>query len=314
MVDSILNSSAAGRIEQYIDAATADLTLRYPGDRSGQPVHTVYTSAANATADIVDQWGAQALDVLTANEELLTDLTDSHAVAMTAELLRRTPIVDLRFDFEDGYRSNGSDLDDARHVGDVIAGLGIKAGIRIPGLTADDWRRSIDLLEAVVGSLASTENVVFTIPKFRTLSQVDAAVDLCEAFDRVHGVTLRFELQIESPQAVIAADGSATVAAAIHRSRGPVRRTALRHLRLQRGVRNRRAAFNRSTIQSPTTQRPSCRPQPRRRACGCATARPRVMPDRPRTDDAHPAPSAPGHPVVWNAASTRAGTCIPAIW
>jgi hypothetical protein len=64
---------------------------------------------------------------------------------------------------------------------------------------------------------------VFTVPKLRAAAQVDAVVMICEEFERAHGLAdgvLRYELQIESPQAVLGADGRATVAEAIHRG-GP---------------------------------------------------------------------------------------------
>jgi hypothetical protein len=64
---------------------------------------------------------------------------------------------------------------------------------------------------------------VFTVPKLRAVEQVTATVLLCEELEKAHGLatgSLRFELQIESPQAVIAADGTIAVAPAIHRSEG----------------------------------------------------------------------------------------------
>ena len=51
---------------------------------------------------------------------------------------------------------------------------------------------------------------------------------------------LRFEVQVETAQAVLGADGTATVARMIHNSRRPMRRPALRHVRLHRRARDRR--------------------------------------------------------------------------
>ena len=61
------------------------------------------------------------------------------------------------------------------------------------------------------------------MPKLRAAEQATAAVWLCEALEHAHGLpdgTLRFELQIESPQAILGADGTATVAKALHLSSG----------------------------------------------------------------------------------------------
>jgi hypothetical protein len=67
------------------------------------------------------------------------------------------------------------------------------------------------------------DGFVFTVPKLRAVEQVSAVVALCEELERAHGLpdrALRFELQIESPQAVIGADGTTTLARAIARADG----------------------------------------------------------------------------------------------
>nr|WP_040630412.1 aldolase [Smaragdicoccus niigatensis] len=218
MAKSILDT---GLVERHVAAAAGYLASHYPGDRvAGQPVHTVYLSAAKADPSVIEDWGHRASELLEENRPFLTSIATESAVTQTATVLTHSPIRDIRFDFEDGYRSTGDEMRDARRVGTTVAQLPVKAGVRIPGLTPDDWRRSIAILEAVVAELDSTDDFVFTIPKFRALDQVGAAVELCRAFERAHGVSLRFELQIESPQAIVATDGTATVAAAIHRSQG----------------------------------------------------------------------------------------------
>lgn len=71
---------------------------------------------------------------------------------------------------------------------------------------------------------------VTTIPKFRALAQVEAALRLFDELERVHGLPrwfTAFELQIESPQAVLGADGTATPAKAIHLGQGAL--TALHY-------------------------------------------------------------------------------------
>jgi citrate lyase beta subunit len=221
MANSLFGSGLLDQIESHVAGAASYMEMRYPGDAEiAQPVHTVYTSAVNAGPDIIDVWRAKALDLVAGNRTVLSFLADDAAIDKTVELLSERPVRDLRFDFEDGYRSIGAEIDDARKVGAALSRMGIKGGIRIPGLTAGDWRRSIALLEVVAGAIGSTDGFVFTVPKFRALEQVDAAVAVCDAFEQAHGVALRFELQIESPQAIIAPDGTATIAAAIHRSEG----------------------------------------------------------------------------------------------
>jgi citrate lyase beta subunit len=95
-------------------------------------------------------------------------------------------------------------------------------GIRFKGLTLADRPRAVRTLELVLdGGLP--EGFVFTVPKLRAAEQVTATMWLCEALEHAHGLparSLRFELQIESPQAVLGADGTATLARALHLAEG----------------------------------------------------------------------------------------------
>ena len=224
MPQSLVQHGSLAEIEDLVDSAERYLRANYPGDRPDpQPVHTVYTSAAFASPDVVNDWAAAALRILDANRDVLSELTDGSVVDRARARLMDAPIMDLRFDFEDGYRGDDED-GDIRRTGAALAVLGIKGGIRIPGLTSMDWRRSVHILETLFDQWGSVPaQFVFTVPKFRALQQVTAAVKLCSLLEQVHGLqanTVRFELQIESPQAVIAADGSATVARAVHESEG----------------------------------------------------------------------------------------------
>ncbi len=114
---------------------------------------------------------------------------------------------------------------DARRAGHTLAELGTElCGIRIKGLTSAERMRAIRTLELVLDAAGTVPSgFVFTVPKLRAAEQATAAVWLCEALEQAHGLptrTLRFELQIESPQAILGADGTATVAKALHRSDG----------------------------------------------------------------------------------------------
>jgi citrate lyase beta subunit len=224
MPQSLLQHGAVAEIESLVDSAERYLRANYPGDRPDpQPVHTVYTSAACASPEVVNDWSATAVRILDTNRHVLSELTDGCVVDRARSRLMDAPIMDLRFDFEDGYRGDDED-GDIRRTGAALAVLGVKGGIRIPGLTSTDWRRSVHILETLFDQWGSVPaQFVFTVPKFRALQQVTAAVKLCGALEQAHGLqanTVRFELQIESPQAVIAADGSATVARAVHESEG----------------------------------------------------------------------------------------------
>ncbi|AQA23524.1 hpcH/HpaI aldolase/citrate lyase family protein [Rhodococcus sp. MTM3W5.2] len=147
-------------------------------------------------------------------------------------VLARRPIVDLRIDFEDGYGWRGDQSEDAaaRAAGRTLRALSLDEngprwlGIRAKGLAPHERRRGIRTVELVLdGAGGVPEGFVFTVPKLRAVQQVTAVVALCEEIERAHGLpdrSLRFELQIESPQAVIGPDGRITVAEAIHAADG----------------------------------------------------------------------------------------------
>ncbi len=97
------------------------------------------------------------------------------------------------------------------------------AGIRIKGLQADTRRRALRTLDLLVRAAVEAgglpERFVVTLPKVAHVAEVSTAVRLCERLEHVYGLaagSLRFELQIELPQAVVGPDGAATVARLVH--------------------------------------------------------------------------------------------------
>jgi citrate lyase beta subunit len=146
--------------------------------------------------------------------------------------LEREPIEDLRIDFEDGYghRSDGEEDADALNAASTLAAAARAtpfSGIRFKSLEAATRRRGVRTLDLFLGALLGhgglPDGFVVTLPKVSSAGQVEAMAGLCERLEQVHGMEpgrLRFELQIETPQAVLGADGTATVARMIHASRG----------------------------------------------------------------------------------------------
>ncbi|MQY30772.1 DUF6986 family protein [Nocardia aurantia] len=217
--------TVAGRVR----AVDTELARNYPGDRPGQPIHTAYVCAADASKELPHEWSAAAMELTDDHIDLLAELADTDVLARVRDVLQHRPIQDLRLDFEDGYGTRGDTAEDrdAVRAGQILNALPATVagrGVRLKGLTGNEWRRALRTLELVLdGAGGVPTGFVFTVPKFRAADQVDIAVQLCTALESAHGLspgTLRFELQIESPQAVIATDGTATVARAIHRSAG----------------------------------------------------------------------------------------------
>jgi citrate lyase beta subunit len=223
------------------DRALADL---YPGDAGArQPVHTAYVPADVARDGTPAAWGGAALalldavvpDAATAAEVTgLGPLLDEEVHRRTRAKLAAQPVEDLRIDLEDGYgrRPDAEEDADATAAGHTLAGLlrapggPLLAGIRFKSLEPATRRRGLRTLDLVVGSLLEAgplpEGFVVTLPKVTSVDQVAAMTTVWDALEQAHGLPagrLRFEIQVETPQAILAADGVATVAALVHAAR-----------------------------------------------------------------------------------------------
>lgn len=192
-----------------------------------QPVHTVYVPAERVAATTVADWGAEALRSLAAHGPL-PDVDDVLMERVRAKL-RNQPIEDLRIDFEDGYghRDDASEDDAARAVGTLLArGVGVPfVGLRIKSLEGPTRRRAVRTLDLVLESALTgghlPEGLRVTLPKVTSVAQVEAMVELCGALEAAYGLSrLGFEIQIETPQAILGADGTALVARMVHASEG----------------------------------------------------------------------------------------------
>ncbi len=227
--------------------ATADeeLAARYPGDRGvRQPVHTVYVPADRYDEKTVPEWGRQAAAVLeehgggagafAAALGLPADLAEELHERVVAKL-GTEPIEDLRIDFEDGYGARPDDDEDATvtaAAGALSRSLaeGIAApfhGIRFKSFEAPTRARGVRTLHRFVGELAAAgglgEGFVLTLPKVTSVDQVEAMVVACAAVEEAHGLapgTLRFEIQVETPQSVLGPGGTVLVARMIHAAYG----------------------------------------------------------------------------------------------
>ena len=225
--------------------AEADRALRdgYPGERSGrQPVHTVYVPADRYSERLVPDWGAAALAALDADPDgfraVLGDgegegdggLEERVRAKLTAE-----PIEDLRIDFEDGYGDRPGDEEDqaARSAARaLLRSIGRGAappfhGIRFKSLEAPTRRRGLRtlavFLEELAGAGSLPEGFVVTLPKVTSVEQVEAMVLAASRLEAVLGLaarTLRFEVQVETPQAILGPDGTALVARMVHAAAG----------------------------------------------------------------------------------------------
>ncbi len=232
-------------IDGRLAAADAARVAGYPGDRvDRQPVHTVYVPADRFHADLVAEWSTAAEAALVRDapgpEEMagLTgfDADDVRAVwpAVLAKLVSE-PIEDLRVDLEDGYgtRADAEEDRDAVAAGQAIAAMVAAGtapaflGIRFKSLEGGTRRRGLRTLDLVLGAVLAAgplpPNWVVTLPKVTSADQVRAMVDVCGRLERAYGLdegALRFEIQVETPQAILLADGTAGVATMLHAAAG----------------------------------------------------------------------------------------------
>ena len=242
-------TSLAGAVSEGISASLAsvdaELDRRYPGDPgTRQPVHTVYVPGDVFDAGTLRSWGDQALAALDEHAPdaesfaAVLGLSDDLAVDVHARVrakLEREPIEDLRVDFEDGYGGKDADAEDrdAARAARLIAEAyrdGTAApymGIRMKCMEAavrDRGIRTTDIfLTGLMENGGLPDGLVLTLPKVTYPEQVTAFVRLLEAFEKVHGLDagrLGFEIQIETSQSILAADGTAAVARMIGAAEG----------------------------------------------------------------------------------------------
>ncbi|MEV5318097.1 aldolase/citrate lyase family protein [Streptomyces sp. NPDC052687] len=239
-------TSLAGAVGEEISASLApvDAALErlYPGDPgTRQPVHTVYVPGDAFTAGTVRSWGDQALAALdehapdAASFAAALGLSDDLAEPVYSRVrakLEREPIEDLRVDFEDGYQGEDEDRDAARAARLIAEAYenGTAApymGIRMKCMEAPVRDRGIRTLDVFLTGLMNAGGLpgglVLTLPKVTYPEQVTAMVRLLEAFEKAHGLEpgrIGFEIQIETSQAILAADGTATVARMIQAAEG----------------------------------------------------------------------------------------------
>jgi citrate lyase beta subunit len=234
-------------LDRLLARADAELETRYGGAVVWRhPVHTAYVPAHKFGPDTVREWGAQALAALEefapGPAELAAATGLDRAVAadvhpLVVAKLARQPIEDLRIDFEDGYGARGDDTEDAharaaaRALATVLRDDNAPAftGLRCKSLEKATRRRATRtlavFLETLLGyDLGLPDGFAITLPKVTSAVQVSAMGVLCERLERAFGIESRrrlaFEIQVEMPQAILGADGTATVAQCVHAGGG----------------------------------------------------------------------------------------------
>ena len=211
----------------------------FPGERGDrQPVHTMYGGAHLFKADSASKLGAVALAALDEYapdaQALVSALglgADVNAAAVRARIvdkLRREPIEDFRVDFEDGY-GNRVDTEEDGHAESAAreVAAGLKAGtlppfigIRIKPMSKELHARSLRTLDVFVSTMVRATggmlppNFVVTVPKLMAPGHVEAVASACAVLERklkLKKGALKLELMIETPQSILAPDGTSAL-------------------------------------------------------------------------------------------------------
>jgi hypothetical protein len=231
----------ADELDARLAAADAALASGYRGDRgSRQPVHTVYVPADRYDADTAGGWAEQAREALAAHGGSTRELADAFGLqpGIADEIYERIrhklddeAIEDLRIDLEDGYGIRPDDDEDAATIAAARAlAVSIAAGtappfhgFRMKSFEAPTRRRGARTLQLFVGELVEagglTDGFVITLPKVTSIEQVEAFVFALERVEQTCSLdsgTLRFEIQVETPQAILGDDGTALIARMVH--------------------------------------------------------------------------------------------------
>jgi len=235
-------------LNELLAVADAELESRYPGPAGGrQPVHTAYIPAHRFDAASVASWGTDALAALAGHAPdppglaLATGLDVAVAEQVRPLVLAKLaaePIEDLRIDFEDGYGSRGDETEDAharaaaRALAETLRGETAPpfCGLRCKSLERPVRRRALRTLDVFLATLLDEgrrplpPGFVITLPKVTSPDQVAAMALVCARLEAAHGLIyprgLFFEIQVETPQLVLGADGAATVARCVHAAAG----------------------------------------------------------------------------------------------
>jgi citrate lyase beta subunit len=244
-----LPPAATHGILTALAAANAGFAASHPGDSGGrQPIHTVYGGAHLFRADTAPRLGALALAAFdehapdAATLAAALGLPGPESLARTVhervrEKLRREPVEDFRVDFEDGYGNRADDEEDghAAAAAEQMA-AGMRAGtlppfvgIRIKPLDEELEERSVRTLDVFLTTLVAASggslppSFVVTLPKITTPQQVKAMTDLLDRLEPALGLqagALRFEMMVETPQSIFAADGTVALPRLLAEARG----------------------------------------------------------------------------------------------
>ena len=243
-MSNTFDESTLASVEAKLAATDRLLETSYPGDTGArQPIHTVYVPGDKYTVELPERWGHNAVATaggligLSALAAKLKLAEPERLAELVGAKLASEPIEDLRLDFEDGYGNRTDAEEDAAvlaaadSVSAAVAAGKAPAciGIRFKCFEAPTRARGIRTLDLFITRLLANgplpEGLRLTLPKVTTVAQVESMVYLAEKLEEAHGLEagrIRFEVQVETPQVILAANGTHPVAQLIASGKGRV--------------------------------------------------------------------------------------------
>ncbi|MBX6766062.1 MAG: aldolase [Actinomadura rubrobrunea] len=228
-----LSVASIDDLSARVDAVRAEHDRRFPGPAAGrQPVHTVYVPADRFSASTPADFGAEALRLLNAH----APGADSFAAAFgvdpriagavrerVAAKLAAEPVEDVRVDFEDGYGVRDDAEEDA-HIAQVVEAVAAAYreralphywGLRVKSFADGGHVRAMRTLDGFLTALRDRlgrlpGGFTITFPKVVMAEHVAIFAEYLERLEAALGLPagiLRFEVQVETTEAIIDHEG-----------------------------------------------------------------------------------------------------------
>jgi citrate lyase beta subunit len=224
-----LSVSSIDDLSERVRAITAEHAARHPGaDEGRQPVHTFYVPADRFSATTPADLGAEALRLLETHAPdaaafgevfgLSPELAPRVRERVAAKLAKE-PVEDLRIDFEDGYGTRPDGEEDS-HVAEAVEAVAqaypVRAlphywGLRVKSFADGGHERAMRTLDAFLTGLRDTlgrlpSGFIVTFPKVVMAEHVAVFADFCGRLEEALGLPagrIRFEIQVETTEAII---------------------------------------------------------------------------------------------------------------
>ncbi|MQY02382.1 DUF6986 family protein [Actinomadura macrotermitis] len=228
-----LSVSSIDDLSARIAAVRDEHATHFPGAATGrQPVHTVYVPADRFSPSTPSDFGAEGLRLLNTHTpgagsfgtafglepEIAGLVRERVAAKLAAE-----PVEDVRVDFEDGYGVR-PDAEEDDHVAQVVEAIAAAYeaktlphywGLRVKSFADGGHERSMRTLDVFLTALRDRlgrlpGGFTITFPKVVMAEHVALFVEYLDRLEEALGLPggiLRFEVQIETTEAIIDHEG-----------------------------------------------------------------------------------------------------------